>query len=578
MPAPLATFITELRRRRVFRVAAFYGGVAFVLFQIIDSIFEPLHIPEWIGSLIIILLLVGFPVAIGLAWIFDITPVGIVRTEGRPTGKPGTSNKALIAIAVAAIAFGIWGRWGGQGGSYAPIRSIAVIPLDNLMNDPDQQYFVDGMQEALTAELSRIGALRVIGRSSTKRYRTDLKSIPEMAEELNVDAVVEGSLLRDGDRVLITVQLVATKPERHLWTNSYERDLRDILKLISEVSRDIARQIKIVLTPAEVARLKVAQQTVDPVAYTLYLKGRHIMWEGYDAQAAIPFFEKAINADPSYSYVYADLAFALLLSGETDLTIVELQARSLELIDQAIALDAALPGAYVVLGYLRTGQGKWQEAGEAFHKALALAPNSREANVEFGWFLIRTGNVDQAVEQMELSMQLDPLSIHSHHSLASALYYQGQYDSALAVIMSGLTLVPDNSNARNTAALIHLKLGHYDQAINYFGGWDQVSLDLKGLILVSRGQRGEARQLIESIKSRPLTDTTGFAFDKLIFTYAALGELDLAMDQLEHVYAIEKKLYNLWTYGISFLKVNPSYDPLRGHPRFEAFLKDLYSE
>ena len=596
MASPLSSFLNELKRRRVFRVAAVYGGVAFVLFQIIDSIFEPLHIPEWTGSLIIILLLVGFPLAVGLAWVFDITPQGIVRTDRVSTdsvrkakvqpgsGKPLTSNRVLIVVALLAVAFGIWGRWGGQDGSPGQIRSVAVLPLTNMMNDQDLDYFVDGMHEALIAQLSKIGALRVISRTSAMRYKQTDKTASQIARELDVDALVEGSVLLAGNRVRITAQLIGIAPERHLWSEDYERNMGDILLLHSDVARAIARQIEVVLSPVEEAGLAAAQPTVNPEAYKAYLQGHHIMLELQDFQSASPFFEKAIALDPGYAPPYADLAFASLLSADVDLSlggnvvIDQQSAKAQKLIDQAISLDPQLPMAYIVLGIVRTSQARWREAGGVFRQAISIAPNSRLANVEYGWFLLRAGKVDQAVGYMELGLQLDPLSVHSYHSLAKALYFQRQYDQALEVISQGLKLDPGSILLNRTAASIYLWMGQYEEVIEMFDGWDQLPSYFKGLIHVARGQRGEALRLIEDLKALEPGEKLPSDYYVPIKIYAALGEVDRALDELEHVYTIEKQRLRLWDFGLTTLKVEPAYDPLRGHPRFQALVKDMYGE
>ncbi len=580
----LATFIAELRRRRVFRVAAVYGGVAFVLTEIVSNVFPALHIPDWAESMVVVLIILGFPIAIGLAWAFDITPQGIVRTEGRSTGKPGTGNRTLIAVTILAVAFGIWGRWGGQAGSPGQIRSIAVLPLSNLMGDPDQDYFVDGMHDAIISNLARISALKVISRTSAMRYRETDKLMPQIARELNVDALVEASVLKAGNRVRITVQLIHGLTDEHLWSSDYERDLDDILSLQSEVARDIARQIEVVLSPVEEARLAAAQPTVDPEAYTAYLQGHHIMWERLDWNSAVPFFEKAIALDPSYAPPYADLAFASNLATPVELSMAgnvvhdQWLAKGQELIERAISLDPQLPLAYIALGFVRTVQAQWREAGQAFRTALTITPNSRLANVEYGWFLLRTGQVDQAVGYMELGLQLDPLSVHSHHSLATALFLQRKYDQGLEVIAQGLNLDPDNLVLKTTASRAYLWLGRYEKALEMFDSGDQVPSHLQGLIYAARGQRGQALQLIEDIKALEPGEMTQYDPYAPIMIYAALGDLDRAMDELEHVYTIEKQRIRLWNFGIAYLKVEPAYDPLRGHPRFEALLKDIYGE
>ncbi|MCH7574455.1 MAG: tetratricopeptide repeat protein [Candidatus Marinimicrobia bacterium] len=573
-----SAFIVELRQRRVFRVAAFYGGIAFVIVQIIDGTFDLMGAPEWVGRVIVVLLLIGFPVSMILAWVFDITPEGIVRTEGRSTGKPGTSNKALVAVTIIAVAFGIWGRWGGQGRSPGQIRSIAVLPLTNMMNDKNLDYFVDGMHEALITELSKIGALRVISRTSAMRYRQTDKTASQIARELDVDALVEGSVLLAGGRVRITAQLIGIAPERHLWSDNYERDMGDILALHSDVARAIAEQIKATMTPEEIGRLTTTRQ-VNPEAYTAYLQGHHILWERLDNQTASPLLETAIALDPDYAPPYADLAFAYIGKWARGyIPFDQAIPRAQESIDRAISLDSQLPLAYITLGLVRTVQARWQQAGEAYLQAIAIAPNSREANVEYGWFLLRTGKVDQAVGYMELGLQLDPVSVHSHHSLARALYSQRRYDQALEVITRGLKLDPATPGLMETEGLVYLQTGRYEEITEIFDGWAQVPSFLQGLIHVARGQRGQALQLIDDLKSLGSGEKSVYDDYAVIMIYAALGDLDRAMDQLEHVYSIEKQRLRLLDSGIIYLKVEPAYDPLRGHPRFEALVKNLYSE
>ena len=244
-PSKFSAFISELRRRRVFRVAAFYGGLAFVTIHIIDGPFEVMGIPAWVSRLLIVLLAAGFPVAMGLAWVFDITDEGIVRTKGKAdatTTRPFIGNTALGIIASLAILVAVWSWW-GRPSAAGTITSIAVLPLNNLMGDPDQDYFVDGMHEAIISNLSRLSALKVISRTSAMRYKDTDKLLPEIARELGVDALVEGSVLKAGNRVRITVQLIHGASDEHLWANDYEGDLTDILFLQKTVAQASAKEI-----------------------------------------------------------------------------------------------------------------------------------------------------------------------------------------------------------------------------------------------------------------------------------------------------------------------------------------------
>ncbi|GAG29272.1 unnamed protein product, partial [marine sediment metagenome] len=250
-----------------------YAGVAFIIFQIVDATFEPLHIPDWVSGLVIILLLLGFLVAVGMAWAFDLTAEGLVRAkpEREPTAVKAPhhiviGNKSLALIAVLAIIAAAWSwlREPSPGGG--PISSIAVLPLDDMMGDLEQEYFVEGMHEAITSHLSRLSALTVPSRTSAMRYKDTDKPIPEIARELNVDALVEGSILKAGNRVRITVQLIHGASDRHLWSNDYEGDLTDILSLQKTIARAIAGEIGLALKPEDEVYLASAPQ-VHPEAY-----------------------------------------------------------------------------------------------------------------------------------------------------------------------------------------------------------------------------------------------------------------------------------------------------------------------
>ncbi|MCH7573788.1 MAG: tetratricopeptide repeat protein [Candidatus Marinimicrobia bacterium] len=469
----LSTFVNELGRRRVFRVAAFYGGIAFVIVQIIDGTFEVMGIPPWVSRLLIVLLGLGFPVAMGLAWAFDITPEGIVRTKGRTTGKPGTSNKALIAVTLFAVAFGIWGRWGGQAGSREQIRSIAVLPLDNLMGDPNQDYFVDGMHEALINNLSRIGALKVISRTSTLGYRNSGKRMPQIASELGVDAIVEGSVFRDGNRVRITAQLIHGRSDEHLWSSDYERDLDDIIALQNEVATAIAEEIKIAMTPGERARLAESRK-ISPEAYEWYLRGNDyirnlsFMIAGRKTvlEQAVKVYKQALDIDPYFAAAHARLSYTY-----TSLYFYHNQppevARSAKTaVDRALELDATLPEAHLALGYYHNLVNRnYDEALEAFSTARSSLRGSSEIIAEIAHVQMRQGQWEQSLDNFQRAAELGPRSPGIQGSLATIYNYLRRYTEAEKVLHHLMTLTPDMPMVyANQIALALLSGGGIDKA------------------------------------------------------------------------------------------------------------------
>ena len=392
-------------------MAAVYGGVAFVLFQIIDSIFDPLHIPEWIGSLIIILLLVGFPLAMGLAWVFDITPEGIVRTEGPSTGsgrqqtKPGTSNKALIAVTIAAVAFGIWGwmRDVEEDGTDR-ITSIAVIPFDNLGAD-EQAFFADGLTDDLITELSRVSDLRVISRTTSMRYKGSGKSLQEIAEELSVGAILEGTVRRSGGQIRIVAQLIDTRLDDHIWSATYDiaEEMAAIFAMQSQLVKNIVNGLKSHLVD-EVE--EASAPTANLEAYDALLQGHAQRWHNFGREgllSAVEHYSAATRADPSYSQAWAYLSIAHVTlywrgySPSNDPTPVRLALAEAAL-KRAISLDEADPVTLYAQGlYAYYGLEDWAAAEREIAKALLFRPDDPDLLTIFAALRRRQGDYGSAL-------------------------------------------------------------------------------------------------------------------------------------------------------------------------------------
>ena len=316
-PSRFAEFIGELKRRHVGRVAIAYAAVTFILLQTGEIVLPAFQAPEWALRLMVVLLLLGFPIAIALAWVYEITSKGIRRTPDREPGEPGRPGRYLPRVAFLGLTFvtvaavGWWVvRWTlsdetlaatapaatavpVSAAAAAPISSLAVLPLQDFSEEPGQEYFAAGLHEALVYELSQIEALRVVSRTTVTRYAGTTLSMPEIAEELSAQGIVEGSVLRAGDRVRITVQLIHGATDTHLWSGSYERELEDIIALQSEVAQAIAREIRAELTPEEETHF-ASLATVDPEAHEAYLRGRYEQAKGTPEgfQSAIRFYDR----------------------------------------------------------------------------------------------------------------------------------------------------------------------------------------------------------------------------------------------------------------------------------------------
>jgi len=580
----LADLLAELKRRRVFRVAVVYAGIAFIIVQIMDGTFEPMGIPDWVSRLIIILLALGFPIAVGLAWAFDITVKGVVRTaakgreEAKAPPRPFIGNKTLAVVAAVAVAVAVW-SYLSKGEQPGPINAIAVLPLENLMNDPDQDYFVDGMHEALISELGKISALRVISRTSAMHYKDTDKLLPEIARELNVDAVVEGSVLRVGDRVKITAQLVGTQPERHLWTDNYTRDLVDVLELHSEVARAIANEIKVTLTPEEEARLASTRQ-VDPKAHEAYLLGRHYYGTGLepDLKRAIGYFERAIEIDSTYALAYAGLADAyVILGGYHILPPEDTWPKARAAAEKALAIDEGLAEAHTSLAMVKSWfEWDWPGAEREFKRALEINPNSSDALSWYADFLSAMERYDEALSQIERALELDPYSFNVKTFKAWILSHAGHKNEAIQLAKNEIDSDPDQVNPLWywRLANFYAGQGRYEGAlaplrtqINLMEGDVSDELGYLGYLYGRLGRKAEALKQLEALdelaaKGRYVSPVTR----SLVY---------IGLDDKDKAFACLDKGYQTHDGWMSWLKVSSSYDTLRDDPRFADLLRRM---
>ena len=572
MTSRFSTFLSELRRRRVFRVAAVYAGMAFVLGEVANNFFPALNIPDWAISFVVVLLVIGFPIAIGLAWAFDITDKGIVRTRGKAQA-PATSRRPILTnwtlgiVAALAIIVAAWSwlREPSPGG--AAITSIAVLPLDNLGGDPEQVYFVEGMHEALITELAKISALRVISRTSTLGFSEAGTPIPEIAQALGVDAIVEGSVLMVGERVRINAQLIDGRREKHLWADAYERDLRDVLALHREVALAIAKQVKVTLTPEDQVRLG-SPRAVNPEAYDLYLRGWHFRTretlEGY--QKAVDYLEQAVAIDSNFARAYALLVQGyLMLDWFGVISSREARPKARDAIERALELDDTLPETHVYLGlYLYMYEWDWKGAERAFQRAIELNPNHVHAHFEYGAFLGRMGRFEEALIEAQRAKELDPLSLQADFGIGNVYLSNRQYDMAIEQFKRILELDPGQYGARMYLARAYGRKSMYAEALEEY----QKLGELTSVMLISyaMGRKTEALAYFDSLKvaGRP----QGLGLVDMATIYSFMGDKEESLNLLEEAFQERSP-------AMYMIKIYPVFDFLRNEPRFKALLKEL---
>jgi TolB-like protein/Tfp pilus assembly protein PilF len=455
------------------------------------------------------------------------------------------------------------------------IESIAVLPLENLSHNPEQEYFADGMTEALITDLGKISALRVISRTSVMQYKGTKKPLPEIARELNVDAVLEGTVTRSGDRVRVTANLLHAPTDRHLWAETYESDLGDVLTLQGEVARAIAEQVRIKLTPEEQARFAPAH-SVNPEAHDAYLKGRYY-WNlrtESGLKKSIDYFQQAIKKDPGYARAYAGLADSYAVSvmwGFAPPREAYPRAKAAAL--KALEMDGTLAEPHASLGVAKVDfDFDFVGAEKEYKLAIKLNPSYATAHEWYATYLALMGRHNEAFPEIKRAQELDPLSPTISVMSAPLLLWSRRYDEAIAESRRTLELYPGFYPAHMYLGSAYEQKKLYDQAIAEYQ--KALALEPGNSILgtalacgyAAAGKRSEALKRISQLKEhsrRMYVSPYGIAC-----IYAALGHVDQACAWLE-------KAYEDRSYGLYSLKTNPRFDPLRSDPRFQALLRRM---
>jgi TolB-like protein/Tfp pilus assembly protein PilF len=447
--------------------------------------------------------------------------------------------------------------------------------LESLSSDASQDYFADGMTDELISDLGKISALRVISRTSVMGYKHTRKPLPQIARELNVDAVVEGTVLRSGDQVRITAQLIEASADKHLWSQSYEGELRDTLALQNQVASAIADQIRINVNPQEQAALKTVK-VVNPQAYESFLKGRYF-WNKRTAdglKVALAYFNQAIEEDPKYAQAYSGLADTYALLGDWQYAVMtpkEALPKAKAAATKALELDGALGEAHNSLAFCLDGfDWDFNSAGKEFQRAIELNPGYATAHHWYAWHLSLLGRYDQAIAEMKKAENLDPLSLIINADLAELLVLAHSYDESIRQSRKTIEMDPNFALAHNQLAQAYLQKHMNDEAIaelqkaaQLSGGSSTVLANLARAYAAS-GKRSEAIKLLDDLKKR--SNPIYSHGSEVAVVYAALGETDQAMNWLEKGY--EERLNP----GVL---LRPGFDPLRSDPRFEDLVRRI---
>jgi eukaryotic-like serine/threonine-protein kinase len=453
------------------------------------------------------------------------------------------------------------------------IRSLVVLPLMNLSRDTEQEYLADGMTEALIGDLAKLRALKVISRSSAMRYKGTAKTLPEIAEELNVDAVVEGSVLRAGQRVRITAQIIDPATDMHLWAESYERDFQDVLVLQSELARAIAQEIKVVVTPEETKHLANAQR-VNPEAYEAYLKGR-FHWYKLSREhidIALEYFQLSLDKDPNYALAYVGIADTWMIRGDVGLMPPrDAFPKAMVAALKALELDDTLAEVHVALAILRLGQWDWIGAETEYRRAIKLNPNDSGAHFFYSDLLILVGRPREAQAEMERALELDPLNFFYQCFFGWHLVYVRRYDDAIAQLRKTLVMEPNFSSVHMGLWGVLYQKREYENALAEANKFFTVLGDHEIAEVLAGGtaEAGYAAAMrVAADKLAVRANRTHVPAIRVARLYAHAGEKDRALEWLE-------KAYEQGNPPLSHLNVAWDWDILRSEPRFQHLLRRM---
>jgi TolB-like protein/Tfp pilus assembly protein PilF len=581
----LRIFFAELKRRNVYKVAVAYAVAGWALAQGIAQVFPVFDIPNWVVRLIVLLIVIGFPIGLVLAWAFELTPEGIKRTEDVDLIAQGQSRHRTwiyVVLISAAISIGLFflGRYTvlKQGSGRSPEKSIAVLPFENLSRDPDNAYFTEGVQEEILTRLAKVSDLKVIARTSTQRYKSAPENLSQIGAQLGVAHILEGTVQRVAENVRVSVQLINAADEAHLWAETYDRKLTDIFAVESEIAKTIADTLRARLSDPEQHAI-TARPTENAEAYQLYLKGRYF-WNkrtGAGLKKAIDYFNQAIGKDPNYALAYAGLADGYgLLSGFGAASPKDSWPQAKAAAKKALELDNTLGEAHASLAQaLFAYDFNFAEANREFRRAIELSPNYATAHQWYGQGgLAPLGQFEDAIAEMKRALELDPLSVIINADLGSVLCSARHYDEAIEQLRKTIEMDPrfyyahwNLGVALESKGLVDQAVVEYEKAIALDD--DPLSPGLLAHLYAKMGQKEKALQIQERLREVSKERyVTPYIF---AIIHLGLGEKDQAMAFLEKTYE-DRDGYN-----IAFVKVDPFFDSLRGDPRFQAFVQKIFA-
>lgn len=569
--------LAELKRRRVFRAAAVYGGAAFALIQVVEPVAQALRLPEAFLPLAVLLLLLGFPVALAAAWVYEMTPEGVQRTEAAApeeiaalVAQPASRRWGAAAAGLVGLAVLLGGAWyaGRSSAQVAegfpdgePEASVAVLPFVNMSSDEEQEYFSEGIAEEVLNLLTRVQGLKVAARTSSFAFSDESLPVPEIARRLNVGHVLEGSVRKDGDEVRVTAQLIRAEDGFHLWSDTWDRTLDDIFAIQDEIAADVAEHLRVTLLGGA-----PTVEATDPRAFSLVLQARHFsdLRTPEDLAKAEGLFRDALAIAPEYAAGWSGLALNLYradaVAGETGRS-----GEARRAAEKAVALDPGQTLAYLVLGRLSEEEGDLKASARHLRKALTLEPGDARVEGAVGLFLQALGRVEEAIPFLEYQAARDPVGPPGHVNLGLAYLSVGRPGRAARSFETALELSPSMLGVRGDLAIARLLMGEGKVALREaLMEPEEVSRQV-ALVAVyhALGRKEESDAALAAATAYERTHSYNIAY-----AVAYRGDVDGAFRWLEKAALYQDS-------GLTEVIVRPEFEVLHEDPRWEPFLQRI---
>ena len=577
-------FFAELKRRNVYKVAVAYAIVSWLLVQIATQVFPFLEIPNWVVRLVIMLVAIGFPIALVIAWAFEITPEGIKRTEDVDLSAARRSKKhtwiyiVVIGAAISAALFFLGRYTAGTKGAASPNqpsnKSIAVLPFVNMSADKNDEYLSDGVSEELITALSKITGLQVKARTSSFAFKGKNEDIQKIGELLHVSHLLEGSVAKAGSKLRITAQLIQTSDGNHLWSDTYDRDMQDIFAVRSEVAQQVAATLKIRLLGEEKKRLD-QKPTENIEAYNLYRQGRYyadkFSQDGF--KKALGFYQQAIEKDPRFALAYAGMADTYVLAADFYIPPREAFSKAKEAALKAIEVDETLAEAHASLGFVHFHYDwDWAAAEKEFKRALTLNPQSVRPHTLYTEYLAGMGRFNEAYDQGRHALEIDPVSPLSNLVLGWAFLSGGRIDDAIQQFSKAVELNPSDAWAHIGLGRAYLGKGMGQRAIEemevtHRGEPDHpIVLGLLGYGYAVTGRRGDALKTLQDLDE--IEKKHYVSRIARVYVYAGLGDKDKAFEWLE-------KAYQERSDSLAWFRKDPESKSLQADPHFAVLMRKI---